>query len=177
MDGELLISKLDAAKRQLETAIQLFFRHGDPVSIHTLTAASYNVISNINDSRGGGPMIVKGQLMDQVRPEAKELFRKKLNESENFFKHADRDPESALTFSPAETEMLIVDACSKYFQLTKEDSPFFVVFRGWYMANHPDLFILPDEQVRALQISGPSFAAMGRPEYLRRMLPALLLSQ
>jgi hypothetical protein len=32
---EFKVSKLDAAKRQLETAIRLYFSDGDPVSIHT----------------------------------------------------------------------------------------------------------------------------------------------
>jgi hypothetical protein len=30
------VTKLDAAKKQLETAIMLYFHDGDPVSIHTL---------------------------------------------------------------------------------------------------------------------------------------------
>ena len=37
----LTIPKLEAAKRQLETAIALFFDHGDPVSIHTLAVQRY----------------------------------------------------------------------------------------------------------------------------------------
>jgi hypothetical protein len=40
---KLKISKLDAAKRQLEVAIRLYFYFGDPVAIHTLTAAAYNI--------------------------------------------------------------------------------------------------------------------------------------
>ena len=38
------ISKLDAAKRQLETAVELFFNHKDPVSIHTLTRAVHEIL-------------------------------------------------------------------------------------------------------------------------------------
>ena len=36
---KLHVTKLDAARRQLETAITLWFHDGDPVSIHTLAAA------------------------------------------------------------------------------------------------------------------------------------------
>lgn len=34
----LRLGKLEAARRQLETAIRLYFEHGDEVSIHTLAA-------------------------------------------------------------------------------------------------------------------------------------------
>ena len=40
------ISKLDAAKRQLDMAISLFFKIADPVSIHTLTALPVQKIKN-----------------------------------------------------------------------------------------------------------------------------------
>lgn len=49
----LRLSKLDAARRQLETATKLYFEHGDEVSIHTLAAAAYSVIRDINEHRGG----------------------------------------------------------------------------------------------------------------------------
>ena len=39
MMKNITVSKLDAAKRQLETVIRLYFFDGDPVSIHTLTSA------------------------------------------------------------------------------------------------------------------------------------------
>lgn len=53
------VSKLDAAKRQLETVIRLYFAGRDPVSIHTLTAAAYNIVHDITANRGAEPMIVK----------------------------------------------------------------------------------------------------------------------
>jgi hypothetical protein len=130
MDQELLISKLDAAKRQLETAIRLYFQSVDPVSIHTLTAAAYNIIRNINEKRGGNPMLTKEKILEYVKAEFQKMFRDKINEAENFFKHADRDHESTLTFNPCESEMLILDACSQYYKLTGEDLPLFAVFRG-----------------------------------------------
>ncbi len=87
----ITISKLDAAKRQLETAITLYFHDGDPVSIHTLTSAAYNVIRTINKKRNGPPMFEKDEFIeDYVKPEYQDQVRKQLNEAENFFKHADR---------------------------------------------------------------------------------------
>ena len=45
------VTKLDAAKKQLETAIMLYFHDGDPVSIHTLCCAAYSVIHTLNKKR------------------------------------------------------------------------------------------------------------------------------
>ena len=53
---KLTIPKLDAAKRQLETAIRLYFSSADPVAVHTLTAAAYNVIRDVTAKLGAEPM-------------------------------------------------------------------------------------------------------------------------
>ena len=51
------LSKLEAARRQLETAIKLYFADGDDVSIHSLVAAAYALLRDINEYRGGEPML------------------------------------------------------------------------------------------------------------------------
>lgn len=51
------LEKLEAARRQLETAIKLYFADGDEVSIHTLGAAAYALIQDINKHRRGEPML------------------------------------------------------------------------------------------------------------------------
>ena len=83
----LKISKLDAARRELESAIRLYFAHGDPVSIHTLAAAAYAVIDDLVAKRGG-PLGFQDLLLKFVRPEGVEIARQKLKEAQNFFKHA-----------------------------------------------------------------------------------------
>ena len=50
---KLRLTKLDAARRQLETAVRLYFHEGDPVSTHTLAAAAYNVLRALNKRQGG----------------------------------------------------------------------------------------------------------------------------
>jgi hypothetical protein len=52
MPAQLHFSKLDVALRQLETAVTLYFHSADPVSIHTLTAAAYNVLRDLKTHRG-----------------------------------------------------------------------------------------------------------------------------
>jgi hypothetical protein len=47
------VTKLEAAQRQLDTAIELWFRDGDAVSIHTLVGAAYQILYDPNKKRGG----------------------------------------------------------------------------------------------------------------------------
>ncbi len=124
------LSKLEVARRQLEAAINLYFADGDEVSIHTLAAASYNVIHDIVEKKKLGPMIVKDLVVKSSKPEMRTLLRQALNEAENFFKHADRDPEAILKFFPIQTEYLIFDAETRYQILTSTLPDVFLVFRG-----------------------------------------------
>ncbi len=47
----ITISKLDAASRQLQTAISLWFTSDDPVSVHALAFAAYEVLHTISKKR------------------------------------------------------------------------------------------------------------------------------
>ncbi len=174
MERELTISKLDAAKRQLETAIRLYFHNGDTVSIHTLTAAAYNVIRDINNHRGGSPMWAKDIFLDFVKPEHKRTFRKKINHAENFFKHANVDPEEVLKFNPEQTEILFIDAVSQYYKLTGETPPLLSAFRIWFLAHHRDLFNLPDDLLARISVSISSVQTMNRLDYFNTIIPALM---
>ena len=53
MDSEFhTISKLEAAERQLRQAVRLFFQRGDDLAIHTLAAATYQIISDLCKQKG-----------------------------------------------------------------------------------------------------------------------------
>jgi hypothetical protein len=166
----LTISKLDAARRQLETVIRLYFSNGDPVAIHTLTDAAYNILRDITAKRGAEPMIVKDQVLDQVKPDHKKAIAKKVNEAANFFKHANRDHESTIDFNPEASELLLLDACAQYQKLTGEIPPLFIVSQTWFMAKHSDFFILPEEVKRILRTGGESALKMGRARFFSFML-------
>jgi hypothetical protein len=127
----LKFSKLDVARRQLETAIRLYFSMGDPVSIHTLVAAAYEVLRDLNRVHAGEPML-KDVMPNWVRPDAKEKARRKLSEAENFFKHADRDHAEVLEFKQELTELWLFDACRKYRQLSEELLPVLKVYEAWF---------------------------------------------
>ena len=143
--NKIKISKLDAAKRQVETAIRLYFNYGDPIPIHTLACASHEILSDLNKKRkySGAPMIMDDFL---IKDEYKKEYKRMIREPQNFFKHADWNPEGILDFNPDVSAFFIYDAISKYQELTGEIVPSFRIFRGWYCAQHIDQFYFPEDQ-------------------------------
>lgn len=151
----------------------MYFFEGDPVSMHTLTAAGYNVIRDVNKKRGGSKMLVKEQILDMVRPEMREEFHKQLHAAENFFKHADRDHDETFDFSPSQTELLVYDACTKYAQLTGEQPPLFQLFRAWYMCHNTEMLMLPDA-TKKLIAKHRNLISGGKSSFFNTMLPQVM---
>lgn len=147
---KLKISKLDAAKRQLESAIRLYFNYGDAISIHTLARAAYEILLDLNKKHSGSPMLMDDFL---IKDEYKKKYRRMIREPQNFFKHADWNPEGVLDFNPDVTPFFIYDAISKYQGLTGEVVPYFRIFRGWFCSQHIDLFHFPQDQKRFIQMT------------------------
>jgi len=135
---KLQLTKLDCAKRQLQTAIALYFHFGEPVSIHTLASAAYALLQNLNSSRGGEPMIKDVKL---IKEEFRGEVRKKMNEYQNFFKHADKDPTGSIEFNPLVTECFIFESAIKYFQLTNEKITNLHIFTLWFSLWNPHIQI------------------------------------
>ena len=99
------IDKLNAACRQINTAISLWFAGGDPVSIHTLTCAAHQIVHDINRKRGGRDLLYDSLVYkDEYRREV----NKHLKQHYNFFKHADNDPSAVIEFDPQVTDLFIM---------------------------------------------------------------------
>jgi hypothetical protein len=157
-DSEVTVSKLEAARTQLETAITLFFQEGDAVSVHTLVAAAHTIVQDVNKSRGGSPMLMKDLMISIVPQSKRKEVHEKLNRAENFFKHADRDPNGTLTFRPSVTPFLIFDAALKYHEMTNETPAGVNIFMWWMRGTMPELFPMP----QGLQEKALYFAPMLR---------------
>ncbi len=131
------LGKLDAARRQLETAIRLYFADGDDVSVHTLAAAAYSLIRDINEHRQGEPMLKDWHLFlpDDLALE----FKSYINRPENFLKHADKDPAGVGELEPKWTEVLLWEASRKYCEMTGEQNKLLITFVFWFVARQPEL--------------------------------------
>jgi hypothetical protein len=94
------VSKLDAACRQLRTAITLWFSGGDPVAVHALAFAAYEVLHALSKKRDPNrPALLFD--CDHVKDEYRGEFNKLVKRHAHFFKHANRDGDSVIEFDPA----------------------------------------------------------------------------
>ena len=106
-DGLTLeITKIDAAHWQLRTAVKMWFHDDDPVSVHTLAFAAYEVAHFVSKARNPN----RRDLLfdsDHIKSDKRNEFNQAFREAANFFKHANRDPEGKIEFSPGLTELFI----------------------------------------------------------------------
>ena len=101
------VSKLDSARRQLRTAITLWFTDGDPVSIHTLVVAAYEIFHTVSKQRDP----YRRDLLfdsDYIKDEYRRDWINLIKKNANFFKHADRDPNDIAEFDPEMNMWFIV---------------------------------------------------------------------
>ncbi len=111
------LTKLDAIRAQLNAAIEMFFTSENIVATHTLAAAAYNALKDIAKHEGAEHPFIKSEYLQSLTEAEQTRTIKLLNEPENFFKHADRDPNAAIQFNPELTELFLIDACA-YFRGT-----------------------------------------------------------
>lgn len=132
------ITKLGAAERQLRIAIRLFFERADLIAVHTLAAAATQVLVDVGKSRG-----VTSPFRDNdiIRPEKKKEWTIILNEAQNFFKHADRDPGGMLDFYPDATPFHIFEGVLMHNAITKGYFPETLVFASWFSLKYPYLLL------------------------------------
>jgi hypothetical protein len=168
---KIKISKLEAVRRQLETAIRIYFVNGDPVSVHTLAAASLQIFDL--DKKEPQTGTFWDLLRTQVRPEYVSEVIKLFTEAENFFKHADRDPDKVLEFPLSMPEWFLWECVIKYPELAGETPVFMRAYKLWFMIRHSN--ILKAEiraQVDFLGLS-PDFPENDRARFFEYALPVL----
>jgi hypothetical protein len=161
----LKLRKLDVAKRQLETALRLWFADGDPVSIHTLIVASLEVISALLKHKG-----LKSNFYDSdlIKPEFRKEFNRRVRENANFFKHADLDPDAEREFKPGLNELLMIFAVSGLADLQgKTSTGIEHAFHVWMVLHFPHFL---DEKLAKIWNDHPS------SELVRKMRKQELLA-
>ena len=132
---KIVITKIEAACRQLNTAITLWFQDGDPVSIHSLVCSSHQIVHDLNKMKGGRDLIYDSLLIkDEYRKEANRVFKGPYN----FMKHADKDPDDKLEFDPVNTDFFMMftalglELLGEPYDLTRS------AFTVYYNLTHPE---------------------------------------
>ena len=144
---EPTLSKIDAARRQLECAVDLYFNSADSVSVHTLSSAARNVLLDLCAHRGITGEVFRDFLISTyVLQEHKSTVRNLYRRAENFFKHADKDPDGLLYFDPESSDYALFEATEAYTRLTGVSTPAMLTFRAWWLSNNKYMHaILPKE--------------------------------
>lgn len=141
---KIAVNKIEVAERQLTEAIRLFFENRDEVAIHTLVAAAHGVLRDIGKSSGIESTLIDGV---PVRETKKREWISIVRRAQNFFKHADHDPDATFEFVTMQTTIYLVDAVEMLSAIA-ESSPIEVaVFRAWFRMKHPEFFVF-DEQAK-----------------------------
>ena len=96
-------------------------------------------------------------------------------QDENFFKHADRDPDALLNFKPITTTFFLMDAVSSYEALTGERPPILRTFQMWMMIQNSDLVKeeFRNDWTARLKVAGPDPKRMSKQEFFTQYLSAI----
>lgn len=132
------VKKLEAAKRQLQTAITLWFADADSVSVHTLACAAHQIIHDINADRKGNELLLDSVVIkDEFRGE----YLKEMRKAMNFFKHAERDPNpnGSIEFSQAITDLFILFSIIGLERFGEQINETSVAFLLFYAIKNPRL--------------------------------------
>ena len=172
--ADMKLTKAEVATRQLDTAIKLFFDASDAVSIHTLAAASATVFADILEKTG------KTSWREEIVEEHPDLTKAQvfniLRHAQNFFKHANHDPEESLEFSDTyndamiwiailECGLLLKGKNHKRKERQKLSTPM-SVFQLWNIATKPDDFYMPEKIITAANALFPGINERPRSEQL-----------
>ncbi len=167
-DGKLPITKIDAAVRQLETAITLWFHDGDPVSICTLSFAAYEILYSLSKSTRKRPALLDAH---NIKPEFKEDFIAMIKEAPNFFKHAGKDPHATVFLTTKNQPHIFFDAVGMYHGLGVGMRPMFRVFVDWFWITEPQLFLKKPEDVFGAGYPVNEVVLQGKQAYFAMALP------
>ncbi len=123
------ITKIEAAKNQLNIAIHLFFSDYDLISTHTLSAAARWILYDLAKKENISPNL---WVIKKWYRQSYEIFIRK---AQNFFKHAgERDDSKNTSFDLQEdmTEMLLYEAITLYLALSWELTTHMKLFKSFY---------------------------------------------
>lgn len=164
-----MITKTDAAERQLNTAIRLFFENRDHLSSYALAVASREVTDDLIGSqvsklyqrelaRVGDPLKVRLSYREEakvlIKDEFHDDFRRLDRKWQNFLKHANKDPNAEI--EPFTTKMLaltILLAMKNYALLTEQWTAEMATFFCWFVVAEPQLVEIAPEDVTAKAIA------------------------
>ncbi|HBF39581.1 MAG TPA: hypothetical protein DDW50_19965 [Firmicutes bacterium] len=131
----ITVNKIQAAQRQIDSAIRMLYINEDPVSIHTLISAGFRILRDLMEKQKMEPDVMK-----YIRPEKKQAFWDGINRTSNFLKHADGAPESVLDNIQEEAnDFTLLFAILSYQKLGYKNTIEMTAFISWFPLVYPEL--------------------------------------
>lgn len=157
----LHVGRLDAANRQLDYAIVLFFREGDEVCIHTLVGAASILLTDLLEKQAPErSWDRRAQTANALSPSQ---YFNVVRNAQNFLKHAREDPSAILDFDQVETEELMILAVTNSSELQHLSIPQ-SVYQLWYWGARAQTLGLEFPFVREALELFPELANVTRSE-------------
>lgn len=135
---KIRVSKMQSAQRQADTSIRMLFSGEDPVSIHTLTMASFRILRDLAEHQGNNAFLANTDLL--IKKGQERRFWGGLQSFSNFLKHADRDP-SAIKEGVDEkvNDGILFFVTELYSSLGNELTPEMRALKYWFIGKNPHL--------------------------------------
>ncbi len=135
--GTIKLSKIEAIRRQIDASIRILFENEDPIAIHTLAMASFQMLRDL--SAKSEDNYFNKMLKNMLNPSLEREFWRIINRPANFLKHADKDPNGIIDNVEEEVnEGILVISCLLYQDLGNHLTPEMVTLISWFFAIHPD---------------------------------------
>lgn len=133
----ITVTKLDAARRQFNTALEMWFHDSDPIATHTLAAAAYQIFHDINTKRGGEDLLYDTAV---IKDEYRKEFVNLLKGPVNFLKHADKDPDpdGKLTIDKVDVLLFFIFCLKAFRQFKIRPNAVEATFIMWITVHHPN---------------------------------------
>jgi hypothetical protein len=163
------LTRIDAAGRLIDAAIEMFFFDGDPIAIHTIAAASHDIVRALAKRRGVTGLSLGANLIERE-------FHKQWNDltrsDTNPLKPVDGDPNDDVEVDPELTEALLMFALRGLRRMGHTCNGLQAAYWTWFCLHHPaattiDMYSLklPPETVAALR-------AMPKGDFVRKFQEA-----
>ncbi|WP_260429001.1 MULTISPECIES: hypothetical protein [unclassified Burkholderia] len=174
------MTKIDAARRQLITAIRLFFDGGDPVSMYSLASNAWEVIDVLCTSAGVESFSKQAR---ENLPDGHKLKYYVNEPCRNFFKHAEQDPnpDNSVELREADVAAILFLAAEDYMRFRQGGPVEAQVFQLWFIAVFPEKVTADDpvaqSKLEYAKLAFPGIARLGSSEQIemgRQMLVAAL---
>ena len=156
------IGKDEAATRQLDVAIELFFENRDILAVFTVANAASVIFADLVALRN--PKIGWDRLGSEANGLALGQWFAAIRRTPNFLKHARNDPDAFVEIKPQDVDHILFIACLNHGSLLDRGQAISVtqsVFQLWYLSWYAELLIGSQQHGRLDELVANARAVVG----------------